>query len=123
MKELNQITEAIIGAAIEVHRALGPGLLEASYGAALCIEFENRQMTYLRQHSIPLSYKGRSIGEYRLDFLVEDAVIVEVKSVERLDPIFVFQVLTYLKATSKKLGLLINFNTRFLKDSVKRYIL
>lgn len=123
MKDLNQITEAIIGAAIEVHRHLGAGLLEASYEAALCVEFEARGMRYLRPHPVPLSDKGRLIGEYRLDLLVEDAVVVEAKSVERLDPVFMFQVLTYPRSTSKKIGLLINFNTRFHKDGIRRYIL
>lgn len=123
MEELNQLTEAIIGAAIEVHRTLGPGLLESSYEAALCVELEARGLRYLRQHSIPLRYRDKPIGEYRLDLLVEDAVIVEVKSVERIDPVFMFQVLTYLRAASKKIGLLINFNSRFLKDGIRRYIL
>ena len=123
MEAINKITEGIIGAALEVHRHLGPGLLESSYEAALCVELSNRGMKYLRQFSVPLTYKGNSIGEYRLDLLVEDTVIVEVKSVERLDPVFMAQVLTYLRATSKKVGLLINFNTRFLKDGVRRYIL
>lgn len=103
--ELNQITEAVIGAAIEVHQHLGAGLLEASHESALFVELENRGLRYVRQHSIPLSYKGRLIGEYRLDLLVEDAVVVEVKGVERIDPIFMFQVLTYLRTTSKKGGL------------------
>jgi GxxExxY protein len=79
MKSVNKTTEAIIGAAIEVHRTLGPGLLGASYEAALCVELEVRGMKYLRQHSIPLTYKGRPIGEYRLDLLVEGSVVIEVK--------------------------------------------
>ncbi len=123
MNVVNQLTERIIGAAIEVHRSLGPGLLEASYEAALCVELDIRGIQYLRQHAIPLTYKGRPIGEYRLDLLIEDAVIIEVKSVDRLDPVFAAQLLTYLRATSKSIGLLINFNSRFLKDGVRRYIL
>ena len=80
MKELNEITEAVIGCAIEVHRQLGPGLLEASYESALCIELDDAGLRYQRQTAIPAVYKGRTIGEYRLDLLVEDAVIIEIKS-------------------------------------------
>lgn len=123
MKDMNRITEAIIGAAIEVHRTLGPGLLEASYEAALCIELDLRNIPCLRQWPIPLTYKGHPIGEYRLDLLVDETVIVELKSVDRLDPIFAAQLLTYLRATSKPVGLLINFNSRFLKDGIRRYVL
>src|SRR5580698_11513947 len=96
------LTERIIGCAIEVHRELGPGLLEASYEAALAIEFEAAKLRFQRQLVIPVSYKGQPIGEHRLDFLVEDAVIVEIKSVERFDPIFEAQILTYLKLTGKR---------------------
>ena len=117
------LTERIIGCAIEVHRALGPGLLEASYEAALAIEFEMAKLHFQRQHVIPVFYKGQSIGEHRLDFLVEDGVVVELKSVERFDPIFEAQVLTYLRLSGKHRGLLINFNSRLLKDGVKRFIL
>ncbi|HVE39010.1 MAG TPA: GxxExxY protein [Planctomycetota bacterium] len=123
MNTVNQLTEAIIGAAIEVHRTLGPGLLEASYEAALGIELECRRIRFVRQLPVPLTYKSRPIGEYRLDLLIEDTVIIEVKSVERWDPVFAAQLLTYLRATSKSIGLLINFNTRFLKDGIRRYIL
>jgi GxxExxY protein len=117
------LTEKIIGCAIEVHRVLGPGLLEASYEAALAIEFETAKLHFQQQLMIPVFYKGRPIGDHRLDFLVEDAVIVELKSVERFDPIFEAQVLAYLRISGKHRGLLLNFNTRLLKDGVKRYIL
>jgi GxxExxY protein len=123
MNNVSQLTEKIIGAAIDVHRTLGPGLLEGSYESALCVELEERRLQYLRQQPIPLTYKGRSIGEYRLDLLVENAVIVEVKAVERFDPVHSAQLLTYLRATSKSIGLLIDFNSRFLKDGIRRYIL
>ena len=123
MEELNRLTEKIIGCAIEVHRQLGPGLLEATYEAALCVELEAANLKYQRQPIFPAVYKGKKIGEYRLDLIVEDAVVVEIKSVERLDPVFEAQVLTYLKITGKKVGLLINFNSRFLKDGVKRFVL
>ena len=122
-EQRDPLTEKIIGCAIEVHRVLGPGLLEASYEAALAIEFESAKLRFQRQLVIPVSYKGQPIGEHRLDFLVEDAVIVELKSVERYDPIFEAQVLTYLRLSSKRRGLLINFNSRLLKEGVKRFVL
>jgi GxxExxY protein len=122
-EQRDPLTEKIIGCAIEVHRVLGPGLLEASYEAALAIEFESAKLRFQRQLVIPVSYKGQPIGEHRLDFLVEDAVIIELKSVERFDPIFEAQVLTYLRLSSKRRGLLINFNSRLLKDGVKRFVL
>ena len=123
MNELNLLTEAIIGMAIEVHRQLGPGLLESIYESALCIELEQARMAFRRQHSIPIAYKGRTIGDLRPDLVVDDKVVLEIKSVDRFDPIFEAQVLTYLKVTQRKLGLLINFNQRLLVDGIKRYIL
>ena len=80
------------------------------------------RLTYQRQLTFPVSYKGRAIGEYRVDLIVEDAVVVEIKSVERFDPVFEAQVLTYLRVTKKAVGLLINFNSRLLKDGVKRFV-
>ena len=121
--ELNALTDKIIGSAIEVHRHLGPGLLEATYEAALCVELEARNLRYQRQPCFPVVYKGKEIGVYRLDLMVEDAVVVEVKSVERLDPVFESQVLTYLKVTSKKIGLLINFNSQLLAKGIRRFVL
>ena len=123
LKNVNKITESIIGCAIEVHRELGPGLLERAYEEALCVEFGLRRLAYLRQVSLPLEYKGTSIGDYRLDLLVEDTVVVEIKSVERHDPIFEAQVLTYLRLSKKPVGLLLNFNSRLMKDGIKRLIL
>ena len=123
MDEINQLTERIIGCAIEVHRNLGPGLLESTYDEALCIEFDQSGINYQRQLPFPILYKGKTIGEYRLDLLVQDAVIVEIKSVNRIDSVFEAQVLTYLKATGKKVGLLINFNSRLLHEGIKRFIL
>ncbi len=110
-QQKDPLTEKIIGCAIEVHRVLGPGLLEAA------------KLRFQRQLVIPVSYKGQPIGEHRLDFLVEDAVVLELKSVERFDPIFEAQVLTYLRLSGKHRGLLLNFNSRLLKDGVKRFIL
>lgn len=123
LKELSQFTETIIGCAIEVHRQLGPGLLEQAYEAALCIELQNAGMNFVRQPIFPVVYKGQTIGEYRLDLIVQDSIVVEVKSVERFDPIFESQVLTYLRVTGKKVGLLMNFNSRLLRDGIKRYVL
>ena len=122
MDKIDELTEKIIGCAIEVHRQIGPGLLESTYETALCIELELSGLKFQRQVAFPLRYKGRDIGEYRVDLIVEDAVVVEVKSVERLDPVFDAQVLTYLRVTGKKVGLLINFNSRFLKNGIKRFI-
>lgn len=121
--ELNEITEKIIGCAIEVHRHLGPGLLEHTYEEALCVEFQLQGVGHQRQVAVPLDYKGSPIGEYRIDLLVEDAVVVEIKSVERNDPVFEAQVVTYLKVTGTKVGLLINFNSKLLKNGIKRLTL
>ena len=120
---LKQLTERIIGCAIEVHRQLGPGLLEGTYDAALSIELNNASLNHVRQPIFPVVYKGETIGEYRLDLIVDDAVVVEIKSVERFDPIFEAQVLTYLRVTGKQVGLLMNFNSRLLRDGIKRYVL
>lgn len=123
MEAANQVTSQVIGAAIEVHRCLGPGLLESVYEEALAIELDLREITYIRQVPVPLVYKGHEIGVYRLDLLVADSVVVEIKSVERQDPLFEAQLLTYLRLTGKRVGLLINFNTHLLKHGVKRLIL
>jgi GxxExxY protein len=122
MDQINKITESIIGCAIEVHRQLGPGLLEGTYEAALAIELESAGLHFERQLTFPVLYKEKKIGEYRLDLLVENEVVVEIKSVERFDPIFEAQVLTYLRVTGKKVGLLVNFNSRLLRDGIKRFI-
>ena len=121
--EINLLTERIIGRAIEVHRVLGPGLLEPAYEAAMCIELDDAGINYVRQTRLPALYKGRRLGEYRIDLIVEDLVIVEVKAVERSNPLFEAQILTYLRITGKPLGLLINFNSRLLKDGVTRMVL
>ena len=117
---LNALTEAIIGCAIGVHRVLGPGLLEQLYESAPCIEFDEIGLRYERQKSVPVQYKGHLLGVYRIDLIVEDLVIVEVKSVERPVPAFEAQLITYLRVTKKRVGLLINFNSRLLKDGITR---
>ena len=119
--ELNEITEAIIGAAIEVHRALGPGLLESAYVTCLVYELRERGFKVLQEVPLLLIYKEVKLDcGYRLDLLVDDAVIVEVKSVESLAPIHEAQLLSYLKLADCKIGLLINFNVKMLKYGVKR---
>ena len=121
--ELNKITEKIIGCAIEAHKTLGSGLLESIYEKALCIGLEEKGLKFEQQKIIPLNYKGRLIGEFRVDIVVENKVVVELKSVERHDPIFDAQILSYMKLGNYKLGLLINFNSRLLKDGIKRFVL
>ena len=119
----NSITEGIIAAAIEVHRHLGPGLLESAYQECLCHELKLRGVQVHRQIALPLIYKGLRLEcAYRLDLLVEDAVIVEIKAVEELAPIHQFQLLTYLKLTNKRVGLLINFHVPVLKNGLKRVV-
>ena len=117
------LTGKIIAAAIEVHRNLGPGLLESVYEAALCIELDEAGLRFSCQLPVPIIYKGRTIAQHRLDLLVEDLVVVEVKSAERFDPVFEAQVLTYMRLAGKPLGLLINFNVPLLKSGIKRYAL
>jgi GxxExxY protein len=114
------ITEKIIGAAIEVHRILGPGLLESVYEQALCYEFELRGIRYQRQAPVEMFYKQRPIKDHRVDLLVEEQIVVDLKSVSRLPDVARAQVLSYLKATGLKRGLLINFGEKRLVDGVKR---
>jgi GxxExxY protein len=124
MKEkLNGITEQIIAAAIEVHRALGPGLLESAYEACLAFELAERGLGVERQKGLPVTYRGVTVDcGYRIDLLVESAVVVELKAVERLEPIHEAQLLSYLKLSECKVGLLINFNVRMLKDGLRRMV-
>jgi GxxExxY protein len=122
-EQKDPLTEKIIGCAIEVHRTLGPGLLESTYESALCVEMQLAGLKFERQLTIPITYKNQPVGDYRLDLLVEKSVIVEIKSVDRFDPIFEAQLLGYLKITGIKRGLLLNFNSRLLKDSIKRLVL
>jgi GxxExxY protein len=123
IERFNIITEKIIGCAIEVHRNLGPGLLESIYEKALCIEFDENQMKYERQFAVPIIYKGNILGEFRIDLFVEKEIIVELKAVDKPNPVFEAQVLSYLKTMNKKLGLLINFNVPVLRNGIKRVIL
>jgi len=118
---INELTEQIIGSAIEVHRALGPGLLESVYDECFAVELGIRRIACERQRRVPVQYKGRHVAaDLRLDFMIEDRVVVELKAIEKLLPVHSVQVLTYLRLTSKSLGLLINFNVPLLCDGVKR---
>ena len=120
---LNQITGDVIAAAIDVHRALGPGLLESAYEACLSFELAQRGLSVSRQKPLPVVYRTVKLDcGYRLDLLVEESVIVEVKAVERLAPIHRAQLLSYLKLSDCKVGLLINFNVRVLKDGIRRVV-
>lgn len=122
--ELNKPTEQVIGAAIEVHRAVGSGLLESAYEECLCQELDLRQIPFERQLPLSVEYKGARLDcGYRLDLLVAKAVVVEIKAVSVLEQIHEAQLLTYLKLGGWKLGLLINFNVPLLKDGIKRRIL
>ena len=119
----NNVTHGILGAAIEVHRTLGPGLLESTYLQCLQWELGARNVRFVTQRSIPLTYKGRALGtSYRVDLIVEDLVVVEVKAVAEISPIFQAQTLTYMRVTGCPAGLLINFNVVRLIDGVKRLI-
>jgi GxxExxY protein len=118
---LNRLTELIIGAAIEVHRNTGPGLMESVYEECLCYELSQRGLSFQRQVELPVAYKGIKLNcGFRMDLVVEDSIILELKTVERLLPIHSAQLLTYLKLSRKKLGLLINFNEPVLKKGLKR---
>jgi GxxExxY protein len=121
-KEVDDLARKVIGAAIEVHRALGPGYTENVYEEALCIEIRNQKIPFERQVKIAVEYKGQKVGEGRLDLLVAKLLPVELKAVEGFAPIQQAQVLSYLKMTRLQLGLLINFNIPILKQGIKRII-
>lgn len=120
---LNELTHSIIGACIEIHNELGPGLLESAYEECLCFELAQRDVQFTRQQPLPLVYKGVRLDcGYQLDVVVENAIILELKTVERLLPIHEAQLLTYLKLTRLSLGLLLNFNVPVLKHGIKRIV-
>jgi GxxExxY protein len=119
-----EVTEKVIGAAIEVHKHLGPGLLESAYEACLCHELQIRGLTFQQQISLPLDYKGLHVDSaFRIDLIVEDKIIVELKSQEGILPVHEAQLITYLKLTGKRVGLLLNFNVPTMKDGILRRIL
>jgi len=120
----NGLSNVIIGAAIEVHRALGPGLLESAYESCLAHELTLRGVSYQRQVRVPVFYKGCALDSaYQMDLLVEDRIIVELKCVETLLPVHEAQLLTYLRLTGKRIGLLLNFKVRILRDGIVRRVL
>ena len=122
-RQLDDNANAVIGAALEVHRVLGPGFLESVYEEATAVELGLRGIRFVRQKPFDLLYKGRPVGEGRLDFLIDEALILELKAAEKLLPIHHAQVLSNLKSTGCQLGLLINFNERLLRDGIRRVIL
>ena len=118
----NELSNGVIGAAIEVHRHLGPGYLESVYERAMCLELADREMEFSVQNPFEVLYKERQVGEGRFDIVVEGLLVVELKAVERLAPIHSAQLLSYLKVSNLRLGLLINFDVLKLKDGIKRVI-
>ena len=119
----NPVSERVIGAAIEVHRCLGPGLLESSYHSCLCRELDLREVSYQSEVALPLEYKGVQVAKgYVIDLLIEDSLIVEIKSVERLLPTHASQLMTYLRLRGLSSGLLINFNVQSLFHGLRRVL-
>jgi len=123
MEERDPLTERIIGSAIKVHRKLGPGLLESAYETALAIQLARDGLKFDKQREVPLFYEGIRVGDYKPDFIVENAVVLEIKSVLKYEPVFLAQMLTYLRITGLNRGLILNFNKAWLKAGIKRVIL
>jgi len=122
-KTLNELTQRVIGLCMEVHRTLGPGLLESAYEAALAYELATAGIPFQKQVDLPLDYKGVKLDcGYRLDFIIADELIVELKAIQEILPVHKAQLLTYLKLNQKPLGLLINFNVPLLKDGIERVV-
>ena len=122
-ERIEALAHQFIGAALEVHKELGPGYLESVYEEALCHELSLRGIQFSRQYVINVEYKGHRVGESRVDLLLEGAVVVELKAVESLAPVHEAQIISYLKATHCRLGLLINFNVSLLKEGIRRIVL
>ena len=121
--DINKLSSKVIGAAIEVHKYLGPGLLESAYEECLCHELDLRSTVYERQKTLPVIYKGKDLDcGYRLDIVVDNQLIVELKSVEKIEPIHKAQLLTYLKLSDIRLGLILNFNVTMMKDGIVRIV-
>jgi len=120
--ELNEITKAVIGCAIEVHRNLGPGLLESAYEECLIFELVKKGLEIEKQKPVPVVYKDIKLDYgYRIDILVENSVIIELKAIDAINPVHEAQILTYMRFANKPIGLLINFNVKVLKDGLRRY--
>lgn len=120
--ELELLVSRIIGCCIEVHRGLGPGFMEHVVAQALCLELQEQVLAYELEKSIPVTYRGRLLCYHRLDLVVEDQVVVELKSVDRLAPVHHAQILSYLKASGLRVGLLVNFNVPILKQGIRRIV-
>jgi GxxExxY protein len=121
-REINDLTRRVIGAAIEVHRALGPGYQESIYEEALAFELSRMGIDFERQSIFSVTYKEHVVGEGRIDFLVDSKLVVELKAIEKLQPVHKAQVISYLKATSSQVGLLINFNESLLRSGIQRIV-
>ena len=122
--EFDRLSNQVIGCALEVHRNLGPGLLESTYEQCLAYEMKVADMRFKLQHPLPVEYKGIKLDcGYRIDVFIEDRIIVELKSVDKILPIHQAQLLTYMKLAGISIGLLINFNVKYLKDGIKRMVL
>jgi len=121
-KEINDLTRRVIGAALEVHRALGPGYQESIYEEALAFELTRMGIHFERQSIFSVKYKGHVVGEGRIDFLIEGRLVVELKAIEKMQPVHKAQVISYLKATSCQLGLLLNFNESLLRSGIQRIV-
>jgi GxxExxY protein len=122
-ERLNRLSNVIIGAAIRVHDEFGPGMLESAYEAGLAFELSESGLRVERQKALPLTYRGQRLAcGYRVDLIVEDAIVIEVKAIERVEKVHKAQVLSYLKQLKLKLGLLVNFNVRWLRDGVTRVV-
>ena len=121
--DINQLSSKIIGAAIEVHKTLGPGLLESTYEKCLCYELKLRGIPFTNQVSLPVVYKGKHLDcRYQMDLVVENTIILELKSCEKVEPIHQAQLLTYLKLSGLNLGLLLNFNVPVMRDGITRIV-
>jgi len=124
MLVLEDLTGAVCAAAIEVHKHLGPGLLESAYEECLCYEFSHRGVSFQRQQPLPVKYKKALLNcSFKIDLVVEDQVILELKSVESILPVHEAQLLTYMKLSNKRVGLLLNFNVKLMKDGILRRVI
>ena len=121
---MSELTEKIIGAAIEVHRSIGPGLLESAYQECLCRELSLQRIPFVRELALPVEYKGARIDcDYRIDLLVDSAVVVEIKAVATIEPVHTAQLLTYMRLGRWRVGLLMNFNVPALRNGIRRVVL
>ncbi len=121
--EIEELVRLTIGCLLEVHRELGPGLSEMAYAAATCVELDARGLRYQREKQLPVQYRGRVICYHRVDLVIADALVVEIKSVERLHPVHLAQTVSYLRLTGARVGLVVNFNVPVLREGIRRVVL